>query len=91
MLGYNLAVPPHVRQAMFSRAFDNDDLLPRIRKPVLITHGGADAIVKPSAVDRHQRAMPHAEVQLVEGAGHAVFWERPQAFNERLRAFVAAS
>ena len=39
MLGYNLSVPPYVRQAMFSRSFDNDDLLPRIRKPVLITHG----------------------------------------------------
>jgi hypothetical protein len=24
MLGYNVSVPPHVRQAMFSRAFDND-------------------------------------------------------------------
>src|SRR5262245_57619893 len=28
MLGYSVSVPPHVRQAMFSRAFDNDDLLP---------------------------------------------------------------
>ena len=39
MLGYNVSVPPFVRQAMFSRVFDNDDLLPTIRKPVLITHG----------------------------------------------------
>ena len=90
MLGYNLAVPPHVRQALFSRSFHNDDLLPKLRTPVLITHGAADAIVKPFAVDLHKRAMPHSEVQIVEGAGHAVFWERPQAFNERLRAFVAA-
>src|SRR5713226_2184646 len=47
MLGYNVSVPPYVRQALFSRSFDNDDLLPRIRKPVLITHGADDAIVKP--------------------------------------------
>ncbi|MGH9176848.1 MAG: alpha/beta fold hydrolase, partial [Vicinamibacterales bacterium] len=47
MLGYNLSVPPFVRQALFSRSFDNDDLLPSIRKPVLITHGADDAIVKP--------------------------------------------
>src|SRR5215212_4192976 len=26
MLGYNLSVPPYVRQALFSRAFSNDDL-----------------------------------------------------------------
>ena len=39
MLGYNVSVPPHVRQAMLSRAIDNDDLLPRICKPALITQG----------------------------------------------------
>ena len=47
MLGYNLAVPPYVRQALFSRSFDNDDLLSRIRKPVLVVHGAQDAVVKP--------------------------------------------
>jgi non-heme chloroperoxidase len=35
------------RQALFSRSFDNDDLLPILRKPVLIMHGAQDAIVKP--------------------------------------------
>ena len=54
MLGYNVSVPPYVRQALFSRSFDNDDLLPKIRKPVLITHGADDAVVKPAAVDQHK-------------------------------------
>src|SRR5215207_10438776 len=53
MLGYSVSVPPYVRQALFSRSFDNDDLLPKIRKPVLVTHGADDAVVKPAAVDRH--------------------------------------
>ena len=39
MLGYNVSVPPHVRQSLFSRMLDNDDLLVRIRKPVLVLHG----------------------------------------------------
>ena len=43
-----LLTPPHVRQALFSRALDNDDLLPKIRKPVLITQGAKDAIVNPA-------------------------------------------
>src|ERR1700756_4942881 len=38
MLGYNVSVPPYVRQGLFSRSFDNDDLLPKIHKPVLVTH-----------------------------------------------------
>ena len=69
MLGYNLSVPPYVRQGMFSRSFDNDDLLPKIRKPVLITHGAADAIVKPAAVEQHKAAMRHAQIQLIAQCG----------------------
>ena len=69
MLGYNLAVPPYVRQALFSRSFDNDDLLPKIRKPVLITQGAEDAIVKPAAIGQHKAAIAHAQVHLMANAG----------------------
>jgi len=88
MLGYNVAVPPHVRQALFARAFDNDDLLPTLRIPALITHGMQEAIVKPSAVDQHQAGLPHAQVQMVPDAGHAPFWEAANAFNARLATFA---
>jgi non-heme chloroperoxidase len=88
MLGYNVSVPPYVRQGLFSRAFDNDDLLPRIRKPVLITQGAKDAIVKPEVVDQHKAAMAHAQVDILPNAGHAPFWEDSPAFNQRLHAFV---
>ena len=87
MLGYNVSVPPHVRQGMFSRVFDNDDLLPKIRKPVLITHGAQDAIVKPAVVDQHRAGMRHAQVQLMAKVGHAAFWDDAEGFNERLHAF----
>jgi non-heme chloroperoxidase len=87
MLGYNVSVPPYVRQGLLSRSVDNDDLLPRIRKPVLITHGAADAIVKPMAVEQYKAAMPHAQVQLMANSGHAAFWDDTTGFNDRLRAF----
>jgi len=87
MLGYNVSVPPYVRQGLFSRSFHNDDLLPKIRKPVLITHGAADAIVKPAVVDQHKAAMPHAQVQVMANVGHAAFWDDAAGFNERLHAF----
>ena len=87
MLGYNVSVPPYVRQGLFSRSFSNADLLPKLRKPVLITHGELDAVVKPVAADQHKRAIPHAEVHLMANAGHAAFWDDAPAFNERLRAF----
>ena len=88
MLGYNLSVPPFVRQALFSRSFDNDDLLPKIRKPVLITHGADDAIVKPSAVDNHKAGMAHAQIHVMANTGHAPFWDDAPGFNRRLLAFA---
>lgn len=87
MLGYNLSVPPYVRQALFSRAFDNDDLLPKIRKPVLVTHGADDAVVKPAAVEQQIAGLAHAQIQMMANAGHAPFWDDAATFNQRLRAF----
>ena len=87
MLGYNVSVPPYVRQALFSRSFDNDDLLPQIRTPVLITHGAHDAVVKPAAVDQHTTRLAHAQVEMMANVGHAAFWDDASAFNQRLRAF----
>ncbi len=88
MLGYNVAVPPHVRQALLSRSFDNDDLLPGIRKPVLITHGTEDAIVRPIAADQHKAGIAHAQMHMMPNAGHACFWDDAAAFNRRLRTFA---
>jgi len=87
MLGYNAAVPPFVRQALFSRVFDNEDLLPTIRKPLLITHGADDAIVRQTVVEQVRARVPHAQIQIMEGAGHAPFWDDAASFNGRLGAF----
>jgi pimeloyl-ACP methyl ester carboxylesterase len=87
-LGYNVLVPPHVRQALFSRVIDNEDFLPSIRKPALITHGAKEAIAKPEVVNQHRAVLAHAEIHTPPHAGHAPFWEDSAAFNQRLRAFV---
>jgi len=87
MLGYNLSVSPYVREALLSRSLDNDDLLPEIRKPVLITHGAEDAIVKPAVVDQHKASIAHAQIQVIANAGHAAFWDDAASFNRRLRSF----
>jgi pimeloyl-ACP methyl ester carboxylesterase len=87
MLGYNLSVPPFVRKALLSRALDNDDLLQKIRKPVLITHGVDDAVVKPATVEQHKTRMPHAQVHMMAKVGHAPFWDDTASFNHRLSAF----
>jgi pimeloyl-ACP methyl ester carboxylesterase len=91
MLGYNTAVPPYVRQALFSRSFDNDDLLPKIRKPVLISHGADDAIVSPTVIDRQMAGIAHARIRVMANAGHACFWDDAATYNRSLREFVQAA
>ena len=88
MLGWSVSVPSYVRQGLFARAFDNDDLLPTIRKPVLLTHSSAETIVRPSAMDEHLAAMPDAQVHWTRDAGHASFFDEADAFNRRLRQFA---
>src|SRR6266545_214231 len=44
-LGCSILVPPHVRQGMLSRDVDNDLVVRRMRKPMLLSYGDADDIV----------------------------------------------
>jgi len=89
MLAWNVSVPSHVRQALFARAFDNDDLLRTIRKPVLITHSVAETVVRPAAAEQHLTVMPHAQAHWTRQAGHAPFWDEAADFNQRLAQFAA--
>jgi len=89
MLGYNVSVPTYVRQGLFSRSFDNDDLLPKIRKPVLISHGEADAVVSLTVFERQMNRIATAQKHVM-ATGHACFWDDPAAYNQRLRKFVEA-
>jgi pimeloyl-ACP methyl ester carboxylesterase len=88
MLGFTVSVPAFVRQALFGRTIDNDDLLPTLRKPLLITHGAADAVVKVEVVEQIHGLVPHAEIQLVPNAGHGPFRDDVASFNGRLSAFA---
>ena len=88
MLGYNLSVPPRVRQALFSRSFDNDDLLPKLRTPVLIAHGAADRVVKQNVIDQQMARIPRATIRMIANAGHACFWDEAPAYNRCLQDFM---
>ena len=87
MLGYNVLVPPYVREAMLYRTVDNDDLLSTLCKPVLITHGTLDKVVKPAAIHTHKARIAHAQIHLMENSGHAPFSDDVAGFNQRLREF----
>jgi pimeloyl-ACP methyl ester carboxylesterase len=70
---------------------DNDDLLAKIQKPVLITHGDADAVVRVAVIDRQLKRIAHAQLDVMAKGGHACFWDEAAAYNRRLREFVEAA
>lgn len=59
------------------------DLLDRvgaIERPATIVVGELDAITPPHLSEELHRHLPHAELHVVPGAGHAVFVERPDEY-----------
>lgn len=88
MLGYNARTPPRVRQALQARTADHEDTLHEIDVPVLLSHGDADPVVGIGAARKHAELLPDAELSIYEDGGHSPFWNRPERFNDELRAFA---
>jgi pimeloyl-ACP methyl ester carboxylesterase len=62
--------------------------LHRIDRPTLLLWGAEDRIVTPSYGENWRRAIPKARLELIPRAGHFPHWEQPEAFADKLAAFV---
>jgi pimeloyl-ACP methyl ester carboxylesterase len=62
--------------------------LHRIDRPTLLLWGAEDRIVTPAYGDGWRQAIPGSRLEIIPRAGHFPHWERPEAFVERLSAFV---
>jgi pimeloyl-ACP methyl ester carboxylesterase len=51
-------------------------------------YGSVDVITPPKVNLQAAAVRPHAPVHVIEGAGHALYLERPAEFNALVRAFV---
>ncbi len=58
--------------------------------PILSLAGGSDRITPRSDTYTLQREFPHAHTVILEGCGHMLMLERPQAFNTELLSFATA-
>jgi pimeloyl-ACP methyl ester carboxylesterase len=90
VLGYNAAVPPHVRGGLAMRTLDNDDVLRSLRLPVLVSHGLNDRIILPESARQIAATVPGARTSFYAGIGHSPFWESAPRFNQELAAFAIA-
>jgi pimeloyl-ACP methyl ester carboxylesterase len=57
----------------------------------LVLVGECDAVTPPASVAELASLLPHRRLQVIAGAGHATYVERPDAFNAALRDHIAAS
>ncbi len=69
-------------------AFDVRDRLGGILIPVLVIAGTEDRMVAPQQAEFLHAHLPRAELVWIEGAGHLVMLEQPEATNQAIRAFL---
>lgn len=70
---------------------DSTPLLPEIDVPTLVITGGDDTIIPVADSEAMAAAIPGARLAIVPGAGHLVAFEKPEAFDRELGAWLAAS
>lgn len=58
--------------------------------PVQIVFGDADIVTPPKRNREVAALLPQASVQVIAGAGHLPYLEKPEAFNAVMAAFLAA-
>lgn len=86
-----MVVPAAVRQALFSRELNNDDVLASVEVPTLVIHGAEDRIVRSSSAEHIAGIVPGASLRVYEGLGHAPHLDDPQQFNRDLAEFARAA
>ena len=62
--------------------------LPRIRVPALVIQGELDVVVPMEGVQRAAAEIPDAKLVVLEGIGHIVPTEAPEALVEQIRSFL---
>jgi non-heme chloroperoxidase len=87
-LAFNIVVPPHVRNALLGRPIDTTAALGRLTKPLLVSHGRADAVTLPAMAELILASAPTARASWYDGVGHGPFIEAPDRFNAELTAFA---
>jgi len=88
IMGFNTIVSPSVRAALLDRVVDNDDVLAKRNKPVLLTQSEEDALVVMDTLKYHEAKIKHTKISIIPRVGHMSFWEDAERFNSDIRSFV---
>jgi 3-oxoadipate enol-lactonase len=69
---------------------DYRSLLPSITVPTLVICGDKDGVTPPAMSREIADAIPEAQMQIIEGAGHVTNADAPERFNELLLDFLGS-
>lgn len=93
IVAYRMANPPNpagwYAQASAGAAHDALARLGEIRAPTLVVHGTADNVVDAGNAPLIAEAIPGARLEVFEGVGHLLPWERPDEFVTLVEEFLA--
>ncbi|HEX8732460.1 MAG TPA: alpha/beta fold hydrolase [Ktedonobacterales bacterium] len=70
---------------------DVRDELRQVTAPTLLIWGQRDSLVPPSLGHVMRQELAHAELHVLDGAGHVVMYDRAATFNRTVLAFFAAT
>jgi pimeloyl-ACP methyl ester carboxylesterase len=90
--GALMRVPPALlsNDLLACDRLDLTESLRNIALPALFVCGDDDKMTPPDLSRFMAEEIPGAKLALIEGAGHYVMMEKPQAFNSVVAAFVRA-
>ncbi len=85
--GLNRHVPPKLIPMLMSMKHRIDGIIEK-RVPTMLIVGEEDALIAPRIMEIMALRIPHARLLKVPGAGHSVYFERPEEFNRALIGFL---
>jgi pimeloyl-ACP methyl ester carboxylesterase len=92
IVAYRMANPPDgagwYAQAGAGATHDAAARLPEIRVPTLVVHGTGDNVVDVRNAQLLAAAIPGARLELLDGVGHLLPWERPREFVALVEEFL---
>lgn len=77
--------PPVVARRPFPMTWERVE---GIRHPTLLMTGDGDLYTPPALLRMQAQHLPHAELAVIQEAGHCANWEQPEAFNRIVLDFL---
>ena len=77
-----------IAQIMAGMTFDVADKVRAIQAPTLVIAGENDGVVPPENADLLVAEIPNSRKEIIPGAGHLVFIEAADSFNEKVIQFL---